>query len=92
MSTEMIKKLAGYEAVASCLLGSRITGVDVLAVSSASSVSAGPAQAALAVVAAAGDDSASAANRGGHQIFGQQKTQLHPMWALRGLKPWSDPA
>ncbi|MGP3970329.1 hypothetical protein [Streptomyces sp. 6N223] len=28
----------------------------------------------------------------GNQIFGQQKTQLHPMWALRGLDPWSDPA
>ncbi|WP_338325605.1 hypothetical protein [Streptomyces hoynatensis] len=28
----------------------------------------------------------------GHQLFGQQKTQLHTMWALRGLDPWSDPA
>jgi hypothetical protein len=28
----------------------------------------------------------------GSQIFGQQKTQLHTMWALRGLDPWSDPA
>ncbi|WP_168220682.1 hypothetical protein [Streptomyces sp. RFCAC02] len=28
----------------------------------------------------------------GHQLFGQQNTQLHTMWALRGLDPWSDPA
>jgi hypothetical protein len=27
-----------------------------------------------------------------NQLFGQQKTQLHTMWALRGLDPWSDPA
>jgi hypothetical protein len=27
----------------------------------------------------------------GNQIFGQLKTQ-HPMWALRGLDPWRDPA
>ncbi|NJP69246.1 hypothetical protein [Streptomyces spiramenti] len=25
------------------------------------------------------------------QLFGQQKSQLHPMWALRGLDPWTDP-
>jgi hypothetical protein len=25
------------------------------------------------------------------QLFGQQKTQLFPMWALRGLDPWSEP-
>ncbi|WP_130796676.1 hypothetical protein [Streptomyces otsuchiensis] len=25
------------------------------------------------------------------QLFGQQKTQLLTMWALRGLNPWSDP-
>jgi len=28
----------------------------------------------------------------GNQLFGQQKTQLATMWALRGLDPWSDPA
>lgn len=35
---------------------------------------------------------ASAAHGAGHQTFGQQKTQIHTMWALRGLHPWSDPA
>lgn len=25
------------------------------------------------------------------QLFGQQNTQLHTMWALRGLDPWSQP-
>ncbi|MBL1066324.1 hypothetical protein [Streptomyces sp. 7-21] len=29
---------------------------------------------------------------GTSQTLGQQKTQLHAMWALRGLQPWSDPA
>ncbi|WP_313896159.1 hypothetical protein [Streptomyces sp. YIM 98790] len=32
------------------------------------------------------------ANGAGSQLFGQQKTQLASMWALRGLNPWSDPA
>jgi hypothetical protein len=32
-----------------------------------------------------------AANAADAQLFGQQKTQLITMWALRGLDPWSEP-
>jgi hypothetical protein len=56
-----------------------------------------PAVAAAARIGAYGASAAnasSATNGAGteNQIFGQQKTQLHTMWALRGLDPWSDPA
>ena len=36
-------------------------------------------------------DRISAANGADPQLFGQQKTQLLTMWALRGLDPWSEP-
>ncbi|MDT0322694.1 hypothetical protein [Streptomyces millisiae] len=59
------------------------------------SVSERPTQApAAAVVKAAPRGAYATANvaGAGNQLFGQQKTQLHTMWALRGLDPWSDPA
>jgi hypothetical protein len=43
---------------------------------------AGKARTVVHVFAAPGTDA---------QLFGQQKTQLHTMWALRGLDPWSEP-
>lgn len=49
-----------------------------------------PAMAPVAVEAAA-NAAAFAAEGADAQLFGQQKTQLLPMWALRGLQPWSDP-
>ncbi|MFE1358716.1 hypothetical protein N0X72_19435 [Streptomyces carpaticus] len=46
----------------------------------------------VAVVAAAAAKGAGAAAVAANQLFGQQKSQLHTMWALRGLKPWMHPA
>ncbi|MEV8113316.1 hypothetical protein ACFV0Z_11560 [Streptomyces xiamenensis] len=43
-------------------------------------------------IAAAAANGAGAAAVAANQLFGQQKTQLHTMWALRGLKPWMHPA
>ncbi|GAB2920662.1 hypothetical protein [Streptomyces mayteni] len=50
------------------------------------------APAAVAVKAHMGAYVTANAAGAGNQLFGQQKTQFHTMWALRGLDPWSDPA
>lgn len=57
-------------------------------------VSERPIQAPVAAVVKAPVGAYATANvaGAGNQLFGQQKTQLHTMWALRGLDPWSDPA
>ncbi|MFD7511504.1 hypothetical protein ACFV5N_19505 [Streptomyces sp. NPDC059853] len=62
----------------------------------ASAVAAAPAAAqaadAYVAVVAAAAKGAGAAAVAANQLFGQQKSQLHTMWALRGLKPWMHPA
>ncbi|AKG45154.1 hypothetical protein ACWD33_02400 [Streptomyces xiamenensis] len=55
-------------------------------------VAAAQASDAYDAIAAAAANGAGAAAVAANQLFGQQKTQLHTMWALRGLKPWTHPA
>ncbi|MCU4746814.1 MULTISPECIES: hypothetical protein [unclassified Streptomyces] len=55
-------------------------------------VAAAQASDAYDAIAAAAANGAGAAAVAANQLFGQQKTQLHTMWALRGLKPWMHPA
>ncbi|GAA1904126.1 hypothetical protein GCM10009716_12570 [Streptomyces sodiiphilus] len=96
--TTMTGKLAGCAVNASCLPGSRLSGTGVSGAAGVRPVSvvirerigARPTQAPAVAAAAQADVYAFAANGAGHQLFGQQKTQLHTMWALRGLNPWSD--
>ncbi|WP_146057570.1 hypothetical protein [Streptomyces sp. SM12] len=95
----------GHAVAASCLyarssvIGAAPSGV----VAAAAAGVRGVAPAMSAVVRERGKDIHAAANvaderaeaRGfaatDDQLFGQQKTQLLTMWALRGLDPWSDP-
>lgn len=103
----IITKLTGHQVVLGCVPGGvRLLGIGVsdaeaarpAALAARGAIAERPAQApAVAAAATSGAYHASAAvaaNGAGsaHQIFGQQKTQLHSMWALRGLDPWSDPA
>lgn len=98
MSFTITTKLTGHEVIASCLPGFRSTAAlsGAFAMSEAAMprerVDERPTQAPAVLAAAAAHAAAYAANGAGHQLFGQQKTQLHSMWALRGLDPWSDPA
>ncbi|ONK11554.1 hypothetical protein [Streptomyces sp. MP131-18] len=98
MVSKTFTKATGREVVRLCVPGgSRLSGTGMSGVVVAHS-------AAVALRAAAGerpilapvatDAYATTVNvaGAGHQIFGHQKTQLHTMWALRGLNPWSDPA
>ncbi|MGW8849775.1 hypothetical protein ACWGNE_18550 [Streptomyces xiamenensis] len=58
----------------------------------AAAAAAAQASDAYDAIAAAAANGAGAAAVAANQLFGQQKTQLHTMWALRGLKPWMHPA
>lgn len=103
----IINKLPGHQAVFACAPGgARFVGIGMsdaaaarlAAVAFREVASERPTQAPAVAVAARRDAyvaSAALAAKGAgtrNQLFGQQKTQLHPMWALRGLDPWSDPA
>ncbi|WP_053171117.1 hypothetical protein [Streptomyces sp. SBT349] len=106
MANMITKSLTSHVLVGICASGGSrllVTGVSGAAVARSASaepraaLSERPILASVAAVVAAEarvDAYAPAANVGGagNQIFGQQKTQLHTMWALRGLDPWSDPA
>ncbi|MFI7272540.1 hypothetical protein [Streptomyces sp. NPDC049879] len=105
MINQLITKLAGRPLAAPVVSGGvvRVTGTGVSAAARAQlsvpafgeSVSERPTSAPATAVMTAGSDLPTYVTAGvgaGHQIFGQQKTQLHTMWALRGLDPWSDPA
>ncbi|ARQ68720.1 hypothetical protein [Streptomyces marincola] len=96
-------KLTGREDVRLCMPGgSRPSGTAVSAVPAARPAAVAlraaagerPIQAPAAAVVARTDAYAITVDvaGAGNQIFGHQKTQLHTMWALRGLDPWSDPA
>ncbi|WP_059013236.1 hypothetical protein [Streptomyces specialis] len=108
MAIFFMSKLTGLESVRLCvpggapLSGTGVSGAaavrPVALASREAAAGERPAQASAAAVVAA----AAARSRAyvsiahvagaGNQIFGQQKTQHHSMWALRGLDPWSDPA
>ncbi|WSA47679.1 hypothetical protein OIE51_18725 [Streptomyces sp. NBC_01803] len=101
-----MSKLTGLGSVSLCMPGGvRLSGTGVSGATAArpatlatreASVSERPTQAPTAAVVAAAPSGAyvpvTNVAGAGHQIFGQQKTQLHTMWALRGLNPRSDPA
>jgi hypothetical protein len=102
---ESITKLTGHELVALLASGgSRLSGTAMSGAAAARAAAPAPRAAAIerpkapaAVVAAAAAHVDAYVTTchvagAGNQIFGQQKTQLHTMWALRGLNPWSDPA
>jgi hypothetical protein len=99
INTTISSALAGQKAVAFGQFGSRLldvalpgtSGVRPIASVVRERICARPVQAPVMAVARA-DAYALTAEGAGSQIFGQQKTQLHTMWALRGLNPWSDPA
>ncbi|GAA2465794.1 hypothetical protein [Streptomyces macrosporus] len=102
MTTLITKELIGLEAVASCLLGSSLSGTGVSGVTVARPASRvvlpirerggeRPTQAPEAVTVAQADayvftDAANGAENG------QKQSQHHTMWAFRGLEPWRDPA
>ncbi len=103
MASKMISKATGREVVRLCMSGgSRLSGTGVsgavaacpAAVALRAAAGERPIQAPAAAVADRTDAYATTVNvaGAGNQIFGHQKTQLHTMWALRGLDPWSDPA
>lgn len=108
MAIEINTKLSGRRRVdlACALIGdARLSGTRVSAVAAVPAASLAVARAAanerpllapVAEVAAVAGTTGYAVTAdvagAGHQLFGQQKTQLHTMWALRGLDPWSDPA
>lgn len=80
-------KMTDRSVIASCLLGARHDGAGL-----SRSVLGGserPTKAPAAAAQAQAYAFALAANGAGD---GRQKTQHHPMWAFRGLKPWRDPA
>ncbi len=97
-----ITKLPGRAAFACLPGGARLSGTGASGAAAARPASLAvrnvdqrPTQAPAVAVAeridAYGASAAALANGAGHQIFGQQKTRLHSMWALRGLDPWIDP-
>jgi hypothetical protein len=97
-----ITKLPGRTAFACLPGGTRLSGTGLSgaaatrpATIAVRDVDQRPIQAPAVVAAerfdAYGASAAAVANGAGHQTFGQQKTRLHSMWALRGLDPWSDP-
>lgn len=103
----IINKLPGHQAVSVCAPGgARFVGIGmpdaavarVVTLASREVASERPSQAPAVAAAARRDAYTAAAAFVAHgagtrnQLFGQQKTQLHTMWALRGLNPWSDPA
>ncbi|RBM11894.1 hypothetical protein [Streptomyces sp. PT12] len=106
MANPIIKTLVGLDSVRLCVPGgSRLSGTGVSGAAAVRAAAAGsraalserpipaPAAAVVAAEARVGAYATTADVSGArHQIFGQQKTQLHTMWALRGLDPWSDPA
>ncbi|MDT0342562.1 hypothetical protein [Streptomyces litchfieldiae] len=102
---ESITKLAGHEFAGICALGGvRLSGTGVSGAAAARPAAVAPraaanerpimapASAVVAVARTRAYDRITDVAGAGNQIFGQQKTQLHTMWALRGLDPWSDPA
>lgn len=103
MSTTITRKLAGREVIASCLLGSRLSGtglsgaavtrLDSLAVlPSRERVSERPTQAPAVAAAAAQADAYAFAGAANGAENGQKQSHHHVMWAFRGLEPWRDPA
>jgi hypothetical protein len=102
----IITKLSGHQAAFACAPdGIRLSGIGmpgalvarpaVLAVREVANerpIQAPAVATAVRIDAYAASTVAAANGAGtGNQTFGQQKTQLHSMWALRGLNPWSDP-
>ncbi|WP_052851611.1 hypothetical protein [Streptomyces avicenniae] len=104
MINQLITKLAGRPLATTVVSGGvvRDAGTSLSAAACAQlsvaafrgSVSERPIQAPVEATVTAGStfDAYDTTTGAGHQIFGQQNTQLHTMWALRGLDPWSDPA
>ncbi|MFD1830039.1 hypothetical protein ACFSJS_10210 [Streptomyces desertarenae] len=101
--TAVMTELVGREVVASCLLGSRLSGTGVSGAAAArlgslpvpsirERISERPTQAPAAAVVAQADAYVFTGTAANGADNGQKRAQHHTMWAFRGLEPWRDPA